>query len=145
MHYFGWLIGGFVLLSISRFIERIGDFGATSADRLPVYFLAFGALLGAGYCFIKAGRGVWKALQDQFGNGPTKDEGPDQEVQPARRLADSEYEHANPITEFDADDALARYMARRDPEAPPNEISPTPIAPANPKPSGRPAFGRKIN
>lgn len=145
MYYVVWLIAGFVLLGVSGYIEGIGDYGATAADRLPAYFLALGALIAAGFCFVKAGSGIWKALREQTSATPVQGSKPQQGVRPARRLADSEYAAEDETTEFNADDALARYMARRDTSEVIPDASVAPRETGKLKPSARPSFGRKVS
>lgn len=132
-----WVMGGFVLLALSRAIEAVGDTGTNPSERLPIYFLALAALLGAAFCFIKAGRVLWNNFTGKNRGGGSGGSGPEGDARPARRLADRV--PADGSDSFDADAAFARYMEQRGdsrPQAAPASGQSTPL----PQPRG---FGRK--
>ncbi|MCL9998064.1 MAG: hypothetical protein NBV68_01660 [Erythrobacter sp.] len=132
-----WVMGGWVLLTLARLIEAIGDRGATSSERLPIYFLGIGVLLGAAFCFIKAGRVVWDTFTGRNRGGGSGGNGPEGGARPARRLTDAL--PADGSDSFDADAAFARYMERRGdsgPQAP--RASDQSVPPPQPR-----GFGRK--
>jgi hypothetical protein len=131
-----WVIGGWMLLMFAGLIEAIGDRGASAGERLPIYFFALAVLLGAGFCFVRAGRVLWDNFTGKNRGGGSGGNGPEGGPRPARRLTDAL--PAGGSDEFDADAAFARYMERRS-EAGPQGSAPGQSAPP-PPPRG---FGRK--
>ncbi|WP_285710951.1 hypothetical protein [Erythrobacter oryzae] len=102
-----WVMGGWVLLIAAKFVEAIGDRGATAGERLPIYSFAIVVLCGAAFCFIRAGRVLW----DNFTGKNKGGSGPGGGARPARRLADTLPDDG--ADSFDVDAAFARYMERR--------------------------------
>lgn len=131
-----WVMGGFVLLTLSRAIEAVGDTGASPSERLPIYFLALAVLLGAGFCFIKAGRVLWDTFTGRNRGGGTDGSGPTGGARPSRRLSDPLPDDGS--DSFDADAAFARYMERR--SEPEQQVISTGQGAPTPQPRG---FGRK--
>ncbi|MEM7779797.1 MAG: hypothetical protein AAF697_05315 [Pseudomonadota bacterium] len=167
MHYMGWIVAGFVCLGVSGSIEWIGDRGANPSERMPYYLAALGLLMGAAFCFVKGGKEVWYAIMVQAGDAPPKEK-VKAGARPARRTADSDHQTAtDQHSTFDADEALARYMARRDqaadeegtievsaepvPQEDPQSANAQKAAPLaqpfsrEPRPAVRPTFGRKVS
>ena len=131
-----WVMGGWVLLMFAGLVEAIGDRGATSGERLPVYFLALAVLLGAGYCFVRAGRVLWDNFTGKNRGGRTGGSGPEGGPRPARRLTDAVPEGGS--DDFDADAVFARYMERRGEAEPPASATGQSAPPPPPR-----GFGRK--
>ena len=136
MKVIAWLVGGFALLTLSGVVEAIGDTGATPGERLPLYFAALAMLLGAGACFVLGIRGALKTVFGKKKAAPTEaDPAP---TRPATRI-DPVSAETDLQSDFDPDAALARYLAKRAP----NAAAPAEI-PASAR-TGRKAggFGRK--
>ena len=107
-----WLLAGGGLYWLSRLFESVGDsfpYAAegVSAGRLLFHGAALLILIGAIFCFVRAGRVIWLALR----GGRPAPQGP------------------QAPGEFDPDEALARYLvtkAAQEASAP----SPSPPSPA---------------
>ena len=131
-----WVMGGWVLLTFARFIEAVGDRGATAGERLPIYSFGIVVLCGAAFCFIRAGRVLWDNFTGKNRGGGSGGSGPDGGARPARRLTDALPEDSS--EDFDADAVFARYMERRgDPG------SQAPATGQNAPPPQPRGFGRK--
>lgn len=128
-----WVMGGWMLLMAAKFVEAIGDRGATPGERLPIYSFAIVVLFGAGFCFVRAGRVLW----DNFTGKNKGGSGPDGGARPARRLTDPL--PADDSDSFDADAVFARYMERRGDNGP-QDLHPAGQSAPPPQPRG---FGRK--
>ena len=123
-----WLLAGGGLYWLSRLFESVGDsfpYAAegVSAGRLLFHGAALLILIGAIFCFVRAGRVISLALR---GGRPAP-------LVEARRAAAAPQGPQAP-GEFDPDEALARYLvtkAAQEASAP----SPSPPSPAG--------FGRK--
>jgi|GEM_PF-1362131 len=137
MKVIAWLIGGFVLLVLSGLVEAVGDTGATPGERLPLYFAALAMLIGAGACFVL---GIRNAFGTVFGRKAPKTASDKLAARPATRIDPLEAE-PEPVSDFDPDAALSRYLAKRPPiaDAPAQASAPAP-ARTQRKPGG---FGRK--
>ncbi|MEE4206912.1 MAG: hypothetical protein V2I39_11510 [Erythrobacter sp.] len=134
MKVIAWLVGGFVLLTLSGVVEAVGDTGATPGERLPLYFAALGMLLGAGACFVLGIRSAFKGVFGRKKADPARsDTAP---ARPATRIDPVEAQ-ADLQSDFDPDAALARYLAKRSADAP---APPEAQARTGPKAGG---FGRK--
>ncbi len=119
------LIGGFVLLSVSKVVERVGDSfpinpNGVSSDRLVCHVAALGLVILAGYCFFVCVRSLFGKQKPSTLNAPLF-------KRPASIKQD---------TGFDADAALERYLANRSEPAPSD-------GPGNRPEPPRPSFGRK--
>lgn len=131
-----WVMGGFVLLALSRVIESVGDTGTSPSERLPIYLFALAVLLGAAFCFIKAGRVLWDSVTGKNRGGGTGGSGPEGGPRPARRLVDTLPPDGS--DSFDADAAFARYIERRG-----EQTDQVPVAGQPEQPPAPRAFGRK--
>lgn len=131
-----WVMGGWVLLIAAKFVEAIGDRGATAGERLPIYSFAIVVLFGAGFCFVKAGRVLWDNFTGKNRRGDSGG-GPDGGARPARRLAPPLPDDGS--DSFDVDAAFARYMERRGESG---SQAPQPAGQSMPPPQPR-GFGRK--
>ncbi len=132
MKYILWLVGGFGLLKLASAISGIGDLGATSAERLPFYFVALVAIAGSLFCFYKTFR---YGMDDMRFGGSAKQDTPKVESKkaiPAKKKVEAEAD-----TGFDVDGAFERYMSTRkaEPAAESSENSPPPVR----------TFGRKTS
>ncbi len=119
------LIGGFVLLAISRIVEAVGDGfpinpDGVSTERLVFHVTALGITIFAGYCF-------FASLRSLFG----KQKPSSSEAAAFGRPASIQQD-----TGFDADAAIQRYLANR------SEPLPGEGTNSHPEPP-RPGFGRK--
>jgi hypothetical protein len=115
MRYFGWLIAGFAFYKLSGVLEAMGDAApyaaeGVSGERLQYHLGALALLIAGGACFVRAGILIWKSVRG--GGSP-----PDKSGKSASPV------EAEP--EFDADAALARYLAKRDGGQAPGPTSPT--------------------
>lgn len=126
---FGWIIGGFLLLGVSNFVELRGDIApvamsGVSGERLFYHLLALLVLLGGLACFVRGGILAYRKIAARSAS-------PDADA--ARVFADE------PEPAFDADAVLARYLARKQDQSsdqPPGAPQPQSLAP-------RGGFGRK--
>lgn len=115
---------GFGLRTLSRMLERVGDYASEPGVRLFNHVSALVVLIAAGACFI------W-ACKMMFFDKPREKAEPVAASTPAAPLVDI-YAERREADNFDPDAALARYMGNRN-GADPDQ------APAT-KPGG---FGRK--
>jgi hypothetical protein len=119
------LIGGFVLLSVSKVVEAVGDSfpinpNGVSSDRLVFHVAALGLVILAGYCFFACLRSLFGKQKPSTLNAPL-----------FKRPASIQQD-----TGFDADAVMERYLA--------NRSDPTPSeSPSNRPEPPRPSFGRK--
>ena len=123
----GWAIAGFVVFGVSHVVEIRGDIAPVAAtgvsgERLFYHGLALLVLLGALACFVRAGILSYRRIAALFAP---------RDAELVRVFADE------PETDFDADAAFARYMARR----PEQGLDQQPKAPRPQPPHG--GFGRK--
>lgn len=133
-----WVMGGWMLLVAAKFVEAIGDRGATAGERLPIYSFAIVVLFGAGFCFIRAGRVLWDNFTGKNKRGGSGGGGPEGGARPARRLTAPLPDDGS--DNFDADAVFARYMERRGESGPQAPQPAGQSAPPPPQPRG---FGRK--
>lgn len=126
---YGFVLGGFVLRTLSRTFEAMGDASSDSGTRLEYHSIAMVFLLGA--------LAVWLFALYRFFRRMTGGTTANKASQDARAFAD-EAPGAREGDTFDPDAALARYMARKASEPAP---TPAPAAPAVRQPA---TFGRKI-
>jgi hypothetical protein len=125
MRYFGWLLGGFALLGVSRVLGRLGDLAPVAAsgpspERALWHGLALILVLASLACFIRTGILIWRSVSGR----PTA---------PKPKVA-AVFEDER--SDFDPDAALARYMANRKAEPATGE------KPALSRPAG--SFGRRV-
>jgi hypothetical protein len=119
------LIGGFVLLAISRIVGAVGDGfpinpDGVSTERLIFHVTALGFTILAGYCFIICLKSLFSKQKPSAQKAPIF-------KRPAAIQQDAQ---------FDADAAIQRYLANR----PDPQVSEVPDD--RPQPP-RPGFGRK--
>jgi hypothetical protein len=120
-----WILAGGGLLWLARLFESVGDSfphaaEGVSSGRLLFHSVALLIVLGAIFCFVRAGRVIWRVLRG---------EKPSPRPDPPRPTAPAPGPEAP--AEFDPDAALARYLESK---------AAQPAAPPRPAPGG---FGRK--
>ncbi|MFM7402740.1 MAG: hypothetical protein ACKO1N_01330 [Erythrobacter sp.] len=127
-----WLVCGFLTLGCGRMMGAMGDQGTSPEARLPLYIFALMIMIGAAFCFYKAMKTFVSGPSSSKASAPVS-------PRPARRMADEPGVAAT--SDFDADEAFARYMANR--TSAPVESAADTVAPQQPTPP-RPGFGRKV-
>jgi hypothetical protein len=104
MRYFGWLATGFGLLWFSKVFEHMGDAapyagpGNVSGGRLLWHGIAIAIVLGGMACFVRAGVLAYRSIKRR--GGPPS---PPKPLIPGPEASEP----------FDADAALARYLAAK--------------------------------
>jgi hypothetical protein len=121
-----WLLAGGGLYWLARLFERFGDSLPYAAEgisweRLLFHSVALLILFGALFCFLRAGRVIWRVLR---GDKPAPDKETKRLTAPARG--------PDAPAAFDPDAALTRYLETKATQGS------TP--PSRPSPGG---FGRK--
>ena len=128
-----WLLAGGGLYWLARLFESVGDSFPLAAEgvspgRLMFHSAALIVILGALFCFVRAGRIIWRALRGDKSAPQPETKRPTAPA-PARQVCAPQAPG-----EFDPDAALARYLETKST----HEVRQP--SPGRPSPGG---FGRK--